>query len=346
MGRLDDNKFQKCSERMVQILIFPDDPTRWRDPQPINEKDAVIPAISQATQYGQSSFEGMKATLVGEVVYIFDLVGHWERFNFSARSLALPEVPFEIFQEGLFMVVNENTAVFKDSNIMYIRPSVMNATGILSPGSGKDFRIYFAVSAFNYPKDRSFKSQVVFGRNRVAPNSIGNAKFSGNYGTTIQLEQEINAKGYDKGLYLCVQDVELREFATMNIIIVEKDDGGRLCIKSPKPMSSILSGRTIVAVEKLAQRREIAFVWEDISIEDFSAKVKDGRVVEFGGTGTASGIAPCSVVAFEEISTQYALPGCGSTDSILDMLFGDLQKVYRGEIFPELSTKVPIAVMF
>src|SRR5688572_31951026 len=61
----------------------------------------VSPA-TPAIHYGQSIFEGMKAyhSSTGEAL-IFRPTDNWARMNLSAERMCMPEIPEELFMEGL-----------------------------------------------------------------------------------------------------------------------------------------------------------------------------------------------------------------------------------------------------
>ncbi|MEZ4722493.1 MAG: hypothetical protein R2813_11530 [Flavobacteriales bacterium] len=66
----------------------------------------LSPAIS-AIHYGQSIFEGMKAFKGDDsMVRVFRPEKNWERFNASAKRLCMPEVPRELFIEGIRQLVD------------------------------------------------------------------------------------------------------------------------------------------------------------------------------------------------------------------------------------------------
>ena len=70
--------------------------------QPIN----MMPG-TQVLHYGQSVFEGMKAfkTVEGKVL-LFREEDNFNRLNKSAKRICIPEIPKEIFMDGLHEILS------------------------------------------------------------------------------------------------------------------------------------------------------------------------------------------------------------------------------------------------
>ncbi len=77
-----------------------------------------------AIHYGQAIFEGIKAykKASGEA-FIFRPQDNFKRFNISAERMQMPEVPEEIFMEGMRMLVelDKNWIPAKEDHSLYIR---------------------------------------------------------------------------------------------------------------------------------------------------------------------------------------------------------------------------------
>ena len=78
----------------------------WQQPEIIPYGPmAMCPSIS-ALHYGQAIFEGMKAykSPLGDAL-LFRPLDNWRRFNHSGSRLCMPEVPQELFMNGLTELV-------------------------------------------------------------------------------------------------------------------------------------------------------------------------------------------------------------------------------------------------
>ena len=88
--------------------------------QPISFLPSMV-----ALHYGQAIFEGIKAYKHADgSAYIFRPYDNLKRFNLSARRMQMPEVPEEIFIDGLRQLVELEKAWIpaKPNHSLYIRP--------------------------------------------------------------------------------------------------------------------------------------------------------------------------------------------------------------------------------
>ena len=84
----------------------------------------IDPACA-AIHYGQSIFEGIKAYKNPEgEAFIFRPEDNFKRFNISAERMQMPQVPEEIFMEGLKQLVklDEDWIPNQPDHSLYIRP--------------------------------------------------------------------------------------------------------------------------------------------------------------------------------------------------------------------------------
>ena len=88
--------------------------------QPLSLEPSLV-----ALHYGQAIFEGMKAykDKKGDA-FIFRPRDNYNRFNASAIRMSMPEIPEEIFIEGLRQLIelDKNWIPEKENHSLYIRP--------------------------------------------------------------------------------------------------------------------------------------------------------------------------------------------------------------------------------
>src|SRR5258708_31727690 len=82
---------------------------KWQAPRIVPSGPMQLPPATTALHYGQSLFEGFKAhrTADGRVALFRPMVNH-ARLNRTAARLAMPEIPEEIFREGLLELIRGN----------------------------------------------------------------------------------------------------------------------------------------------------------------------------------------------------------------------------------------------
>ena len=84
----------------------------------------LSPSVA-ALHYGQAIFEGIKAYKDGEGnSYIFRPHDNFKRFNISAERMQMPQVPEEIFIEGMRRLIDldKNWIPAKEDHSLYIHP--------------------------------------------------------------------------------------------------------------------------------------------------------------------------------------------------------------------------------
>jgi branched-chain amino acid aminotransferase len=106
------------------MLVANYDDGEWKDVSIVLYGDISI-SPSMSALYGQAIFEGIKAYKFADgTVSIFRPDRNWERFNKSAARLQMPEVPEEIFMDGLskLLDIDRNWIPAKEGSSLYIRP--------------------------------------------------------------------------------------------------------------------------------------------------------------------------------------------------------------------------------
>ena len=100
----------------------------WYDPRIVPYHPLSLDPSSMVFHYGQTMFEGLKAykTEDGRVL-LFRPDKNWERANRSNKRLCIPEIPRELFMEGLTQLVKleKDWIPTKPGTSLYIRPFVI-----------------------------------------------------------------------------------------------------------------------------------------------------------------------------------------------------------------------------
>ncbi|HRH61526.1 MAG TPA: branched chain amino acid aminotransferase, partial [Chitinophagaceae bacterium] len=97
----------------------------WKTPEIKPYQPLVLEPSLSALHYGQAIFEGIKAykNENGDA-FIFRVYDNFRRFNISAARLNMPEIPEEIFVDGLkrLIEIDKNWIPAKEDHSLYIRP--------------------------------------------------------------------------------------------------------------------------------------------------------------------------------------------------------------------------------
>lgn len=236
--------------------------------------------------YGQACFEGMKAYKDKDGdVFLFRVQKNFERINKSAKRLAIPEVTEEMFVEGLKALVDIDRGwiPYGEGNSLYIRPVLFATEEALKARVANKymFAIVATPAKSYYAEPVSVKISDYY--SRAASGGVGFAKAAGNYAASFYPTQLANEEGYEQVIWTDDATHEnFEESGTMNVFVRINDT-----IYTPKTSDKILDGVTRDSFIKLAERRGIKVVVDDVKVADVIAAQKYGSLKEVWGVGTA-----------------------------------------------------------
>lgn len=97
---------------------------QWVNPRIEPYGNLSLAPSNLALHYGQSIFEGMKATKINGEPVLFRADQHARRLNLSAERMCMPAIPEDLFLQGLKMLVDLDRAFIPeaDDHALYIRP--------------------------------------------------------------------------------------------------------------------------------------------------------------------------------------------------------------------------------
>jgi branched-chain amino acid aminotransferase len=289
-------------------------------------KIALDPAAA-VLHYGQEIFEGLKAYRHADgSVWSFRPDQNARRMQRSARRLALPELPVQIFLDSLTQLVTADAAWVPDGGetSLYLRPYMFASESFLGVRAAK--KVYYFVIAS--PAGAYFKGGVQpvsiwlsTDYARAAHGGTGAAKTGGNYAASLLPQQEAYAEGCDQVLFL--QDGNLEELGGMNLVLVKKD--GTLVTPAS---DSILEGITRDSLLELAADRGHAVERRPVSIEEWRDGVASGDIVEAFACGTAAVVNPIGRLKSKEFTME--LPTLSAEESVALSLRKELTDIQYG----------------
>ncbi|MBG7612712.1 branched-chain amino acid aminotransferase [Polaribacter sp. BAL334] len=260
---------------------------------------------SKIFHYGQSIFEGMKAYKdeAGKTL-LFRPLDNWKRLNKSAERLMIPQIPEEIFMEGLkeLLKVDNDWIPTNDGSSLYIRP-FMFATGNgfhASPANEYKFIIATAPSGAYFAGKVKVLIEEKYAR--AANGGVGYAKAGGNYAAQFYPTQLAMDKGYNQVIWTDDNTHQfIEEAGAMNIFIRINDT----LITSPTS-DRILDGITRKSILQIAEDAGIQTEVRKISVGEVVEAAKNGNLKEMFGAGTAAVISPIAGFGYQE--NDYELP--------------------------------------
>ncbi|MFP5471262.1 MAG: branched-chain amino acid aminotransferase [Bacteroidia bacterium] len=265
---------------------------------------SVSPAMS-AIHYGQSIFEGLKAykNEAGETL-VFRPLDNAARLNKSAERMAIPEVPQELFMEAMLTLleIDKNWVPKELGASLYIRPYIFATDTYIGIKASDTYKfIIFTCPVGNYYSE-PVRVKVEPFYTRAAQGGVGAAKAAGNYAASIYPARMGQKDGYHQLVWTdALEHKYIEESGTMNIFFVM--DGKLL---TPALNGTILAGITRDSVISIAKSWNIPVEERKVSIEEIEKGLKENRVTEAFGAGTAATIAHIQLMNVN--GADYTLP--------------------------------------
>ena len=277
----------------------------WQQPVIKPYQPFLLDPSAKVFHYGQAIFEGMKAYKDdNNDLWLFRPDENYKRFNASAVRMAMPEVPEEVFMNGLNELLKIDEAWVKKGlgNTMYIRP-FMIATGegvVANPSSEYKFMIILSPAKAYYSGE--VKVLIAEHYSRAANGGIGAAKAAGNYAAQFYPTTLANKEGFQQVIWTDdATHTKLEEAGTMNVFFRINDT-----LYTAPTSERILDGVTRKSVIELAKRENIKVEVRSVLVDELVAAAKDGSLKEIFGAGTAAVINP--IVGFSYLGEYYELP--------------------------------------
>jgi branched-chain amino acid aminotransferase len=264
----------------------------WSEPKVVTYGPLYLDPTTKVLHYGQEIFEGMKAYRVnGFGPYLFRPDKNFKRFNHSARRMAMPEVPEELFMESVKTITKLSAHLIpnKTGESLYIRPFMIGTQVHLGIKASTHLKFLVVAS----PSSSYFSSEkldLLIEREaaRACPGGTGTAKTGGNYAASLKSMLDAQALGYHQVLWLdSVHKKYVEELSGMNIFFLYENE-----IHTPSLTDTILEGVTRDSILKIASNLKLKGVERKIDINEVIEEMKKGKCLGAFACGTASIIAP------------------------------------------------------
>ena len=292
------------------------------------EPIALHPA-SSVLHYAQEIFEGLKAyRLEDGTMALFRPDANAKRFNDSARRLAMPELPEELFVEAVRQLVLADADWFPkvEGGSLYIRPFMFANEHFLGVRPATKYKFVVILSpAGNYFKSGAPAVSVwISDDTRAAPGGTGEAKCGGNYAASLVPTGEAFAKGHDQVVFLDAAERKwIEELGGMNLFFVF-DDGSMV---TPPLGGTILPGITRDSLLTLAREQGLDVREEKYSIDQWRDDAQSGKLVETFACGTAAVVTAVGKVAGRD--GEFTI-GSGGPGQMTSKLREKLVSIQRG----------------
>ncbi|MBT2451693.1 branched-chain amino acid aminotransferase [Streptomyces sp. ISL-43] len=273
----------------------------WHDAELVPYAPLSMDPANMTLHYAQTIFEGLKAYKQPDgTVATFRPRANAERFQASARRMAMPELPTELFIAACDALIKQDRAWVPDSGeaSLYLRPFMFASEVGLGVRPANEFLfIVIASPAGAYfpggvkPVSVWLSEEYV----RAVKGGTGAAKTGGNYAASLVAQAQAAEHGCDQVVWLdAVEHRWIEEMGGMNLYFVYQDR-----IVTPELTGSLLPGITRDSLLTIA--RDLGYTAEEgrITTEDWKRDNENGTLTEVFACGTAAVITPVGSVKSE-----------------------------------------------
>lgn len=270
----------------------------WHDAELVPYAPLSLDPANMTLHYAQTIFEGLKAYRRPDgSVATFRPRANAERFQASARRLAMPEVPTDLFIDACDVLVAQDKAWVPEhgEQSLYLRPfMIATEAGLGVRPAGEYLFLVIASPAGAYFKGGVQPVSVWLSEDyvRAAKGGTGAAKTGGNYAASLVAQAEAAEKGCEQVVWLdAVEHRWVEEMGGMNLYFVYGDH-----IVTPELTGSLLPGITRDSLLTLA--RDLGYTAEEgrVSMESWRRDAENGTLTEVFACGTAAVITPVGAV--------------------------------------------------
>ncbi|MCL1893086.1 MAG: branched-chain amino acid aminotransferase [Holophagaceae bacterium] len=265
-------------------------------------RDIPIDPAGSVLHYGQAIFEGFKAYHQPDgSIATFRPEANANRFNDSARRLAMPELPVEIFLEAAELLISQDR-LWVPKNIgesLYMRPFMIGTEAALGVRPSTEYMFILIASPAGPYFPQGVKPVAVWISEdyvRASPGGTGSAKCAGNYAASLIAQHQAKDKGCDQVVWIdAVHRKYVEEMGGMNIFFVYEENGKTIVV-TPALTGTLLPGITRLSLLEVAKELGYGAEERKISIDDWDKDLKEGRMTEVFACGTAAVITPIGTV--------------------------------------------------
>jgi branched-chain amino acid aminotransferase len=311
---------------------------KWHSAEIKPYQPIQIDPSNAALHYGQSIFEGIKAYPQEDGgVSIFRPYDNFHRFNISALRMQMPEVPEEIFVEGMRQLI----ALDKDwcprhaNHALYIRPFLFasdNAIGV-RPSEKYTFIIILSPTGPYYTAPMRIYVEETY--TRAAPGGVGYAKTAGNYAAAMFATAKAQKDGYQQVLWTdAFEHRYVQEIGTMNVFFIS----GNKALTPSLEEGTILDGITRRSVMTVLQEMGLEVEERRISVDELVSLYSEGNLNEVFGVGTAATVSMIRELKYRDFVMEFDTNAWTVSPEILHRL----DQIRYGEVADDHEWMFPV----
>jgi branched-chain amino acid aminotransferase len=269
----------------------------WGEPHLMPYGPISLDPATAVFHYGQEIFEGMKAYRQPDgTIALFRPTANAQRFINSARRLALPEMPVELFMETVEALVAQDSGWVpsKIGESLYIRP-FMIATEVglgVRPANKATYLLIATPAGAYFDPSKAVSVWISTEYVRAVQGGTGEAKCGGNYAASLVAQKAAAKEGCDQVVWIDAKERKwVEEMGGMNLYFV-KGKGADATVITPKLTGTLLPGITRDSILSVAS--DLGYKVDEVmlSVDDWRDGVTSGEITEIFACGTAAVVSP------------------------------------------------------
>ncbi len=279
-----------------QVVVVWEKGKGWHSAEVIPYGPIMMDPSSAVLHYGQEIFEGIKAYRHQDgSIWTFRPTANAERLQRSARRMALPELPTELFVESLRQLIAVDGGWVPEpvnEKTLYFRPFEIAAENFLGVRAAQraEFRVIASpVGPYFTGGLKPVSIWIALDSARAGKHGTGEAKTGGNYAASLMAQNEGYENGCSQVMFLDAESATyIEELGGMNLFFVYRDGH----VVTPALDGTILRGITRDSVVQLIKDRGLAIEERKITLDELRTGLGSGDIVEVFACGTAAVITP------------------------------------------------------
>jgi len=296
LGKVDFNNLKFGQILSDHMLVADYDDGEWKSVKIVPYANLSLSPATSALHYGQAIFEGIKAFKFADGrVSIFRPDRNFERFNKSAVRLEMPELPAEIFMDGLKKLIDIDRAFVPpvEGASLYIRPFMFATEAALGVHPSKSYQFIIITGPVGAYYNKPLRVKVETHYTRAAAGGVGFSKNAGNYALSLYPTRLAQDEGFDQLIWTDAKEHQyIEEAGTANLVFMLGDT-----LVTPGS-ETVLQGVTRHSIMDIAKRWGIKTETRDVSVQELIAGIENGQVTEAFAAGTAATLTPISEIGY------------------------------------------------
>ncbi len=313
---------------------------QWGNAEIKPVENLVMHPSNLALHYGQSIFEGMKASVTRDgVPCLLRPEMHARRINRSAERMCMPSFPEDLFIDALHKLVGLDSEWIppQDGSALYIRPFMFATDENLGVKPSLTYKLIILTLPvgpyYTEPVSLKADSQYV----RAAHGGVGEAKAAGNYAASLYPARLAVQEGYDQVLWLDANEFKyVQEVGTMNIFFVIDN-----VVVTPQTDGTILKGITRDCFMTIFKENGYKVEERLVEIAEVFQASKEGRLQEVFGAGTAAVVSKVKKIHHDGVDIELDV----ESYKVANLAYDTITGLRNGTIEDKHGWIVPVEIL-